>query len=644
MEGPKRVRITTAPDGGDGGGAGRAPAGQGRTLDEVLHPQGSKGSWRELPGLLRSSLELVWQSGRREFLITASIQMATALSYALLLLLARSLLHAVLGAHSLAAVWPWLVAVVGITIALDFARAIENEQSRLLAELVGQHALDRVIDTATAADLLEFEDPVFHDRLRRAQMQGQFRALQTVNGLLGLAGALVAAGTILAALTALEPLLLPLLLVGYIPLALVTRLNSRDTYVFSFGMTPNDRQRNYLLSLMTGRDQAKELRAFDLAPFVRGLYDTLYEERIGEFRRLSRRRALRALLGAASSSAVAAVGVGGLAWLYVSGRMSLATAGAAIFGLTQLSARLAQLHFSANSLYEATLFIRDYRSFVETDEQPRPDFLPAPRGFAGLAAEGVSFSYPDAVRPALDDVSLEIEPGEIVALVGENGSGKTTLAKLLAGLYRPDRGRLLWNGADTASIDPRELREQVAVIFQDFERYRLTARQNIGLGRHDRLDDGAAIEAAGLQADADEFIRQLPAGYDTMLGREFSGGYDLSIGQWQRVALARAFFRDAPFVILDEPTAALDARAESRLFERIRILLAGRSVLLISHRFSSVRCADRIYVLEHGRIAEHGTHETLLASGGTYAELYALQAAANLIERGPEPRVTRGDR
>jgi ATP-binding cassette subfamily B protein len=231
-------------------------------------------------------------------------------------------------------------------------------------------------------------------------------------------------------------------------------------------------------------------------------------------------------------------------------------------------------------------------------------------------------------------VSMEIGAGEIVALVGENGSGKTTLAKLLCRLYLPHGGRILWDGVDTASVDPDGLRRSVAVIFQDFLHYALPAAENIGMSRHQRIDDREAIRGAAVHAGADDFLAKLPAGYETQLGPEFEGGKELSVGQWQRVALARAFFRDAPFIILDEPTAALDARAEHELFESIRRLCRGRSVLLISHRFSSVRSADRIYVLEAGQVVEAGSHEQLMTLGGRYANLFNLQAAAYLIPEG----------
>ena len=337
--------------------------------------------------------------------------------------------------------------------------------------------------------------------------------------------------------------------------------------MFGVTMTPRDRERSYLASLLTGRDPAKEVRAFGLAGFLRARHDRLYDERMAEMRRISSRQ-LRGMAAAdlASATTIAAA-IAVILWLAVSHHLALSSAGAGAIALVMLGQRLAFAGQSAGMLQESAMFIDDFLAFAEL-APPRPSSRESgapgrePGPFGPIVVEGVTFSYPGSERVALRDVSLHISPGEVVALVGANGSGKTTLAKVLAGLYLPSEGRVCWDGRDTREVDSRELLSHTAIVFQDFIQYALSAGDNIALGRHERAAAFAAIVQAAERAGADRDIGGLPEGYETLLGPAFIDGTDLSTGQWQRLALARTFFRDAPLVILDEPTAALDAKAE----------------------------------------------------------------------------------
>lgn len=602
-------------------------------VDDVLRPTADR-RLRRLPRLVTRAVQLAWRAAPRQLLIATGLQLAAGLGLAAQLLVGRQLLSELLdggGQSTFASVLPELVVLGVVSALVSFANLARSEQQRLLTELVGRYSAGQVLAVACEVELLAFEHPEFSDRLHRAQLNAQMRPLQVANGLLSIAGGSFALAGIAAALAVLQPLFLVLLLGAYVPAWLASSRAVRVLHDFTVLQTERDRRRGYLFGLLSRRQEAAEIRSFGLAGFLRSQHDTLYDERIGRLRDVVGRRLRIGLAGQVVTSLLTTVAIATLVWMVTSGRVTVAVAGAAASAVLILGARLSSLLAGAASLYEASLFLEDFTDFVDALpalSAARAASEPAPERFSELVVDGVGFSYPSRAEPSLRDVSMRLRTGEVVALVGENGSGKTTLAKILAGLYVPDTGTVRWDGVDVAGCDRDQLRDSVAVIFQDFVKFHLTARDNIALGRHERYDDRAGIEAAAHASGADAFLQALPDGYESRLGPEFLGGTDLSVGQWQRVALARAIFRDCPFVILDEPTAALDPRSERELFDGIRRLFADRAVLLISHRFATVRSADRIYVLRDGGIVEQGSHDELILRGGIYAELFDYQASA----------------
>jgi ATP-binding cassette subfamily B protein len=590
-------------------------------------------SLRRFPELFARAVRITWGAAPRQLVITSGIQILSGLGVAAQVLIAKRVLTVALGGHgtvNLDALLPSVVALAVVTAALQFANTANTEVSRVLAGLVEKFAIGQVVEAATTADLLDYERPGFHNALQRAQVAATVRPVQMVNGLTGMVGTITGIVGISLALFVIQPVIVVLLALGFVPVWLASRRASRALHGYTVRQTPPERQRNYLFMILTHRQMAAEVRAFSLIGYLRGRLDALYDQKVVDLRRLARERLVVGMVGTALNALLTLGTMMLLFWLVSSGRIALAAAGAAAGAIIMLAERMHALGGSSGTMYENTLYMQDYTRFVDRLPEIRKSRPagPAPESFRKLQAADLTFTYPSRTAPSLRGVSIEIGHDEIVALVGENGSGKTTLAKLLAGLYPPSSGSILWDETDISGCDPDLLHKSVALIFQDFGQYFMTAGENIGLGDVTRIDDTEAIVEAGQLAQADAFIRDLPNGYDNMLGSEYLGGANLSLGQWQRIALARAFFRDAPFVILDEPTASLDPRAEAALFENVRTLYKNRAVLLISHRFSSVRSADRIYVMDSGLVVEHGTHDELMAEGGLYAELFELQASA----------------
>jgi ATP-binding cassette subfamily B protein len=606
-------------------------------MDLATPAQDQRKSVGRLTRLVARSLSMVWQSARKPFAALIGLQILNAVALVFQVIAIQLALTAVLTTSASAGGGgvPWslvqpVLLLAGATALTAVIASVQAGLGRYGGELVAAVMWQRVLHVATRVDLRKFESARFYDRLQRVQASALTRPYQITYGLVATIGAVVASIGLLVAIMLLQPALLPLLLIAGVPVFITSRRQSQLEFDFLARQTQSMRLRTYLTWVQTGRDEAKEVRAFGLARNFGKRLNTLYAEYLRDLAQHLLQRSKLGAIGSLGSAVLLALTLVLLVWLISTGRLSIAEAAAALVAIRLLASQVQNGFTGVQAIFESGLFIDDLDGFLTlapAAEGGSREIAP-PAEFRRIRADAVSFSYPGRSQLALQAANIEINSGEVVALVGENGSGKTTLAKVIAGLYEPGSGAVRWDGIDVRGFRPELFRERVAIIFQDFVRYALSAEENIAIARPDDEIDHAAIREAAKIADADAFLSALPAGYQTPLSRRFAGGHELSGGQWQKVAIARAFYRRAPLVIIDEPTASLDARAEYELFSSLHEVLRGRTALIISHRFSTVRTADRIYVLDHGRVVEHGSHDELMDLGGRYAELFHLQASA----------------
>ncbi|MGB2682553.1 MAG: ABC transporter ATP-binding protein [Candidatus Competibacter sp.] len=519
----------------------------------------------------------------------------------------------------------------GLAVAGNFANAALGYANDIQTHLVADHMQRLVQAKSIDMDLAYYEHPQFYDKLHRAQREAPSRPLRIISGLSSLA---------LNGLTLTGALLFLLSFNGYVVLilfaasvpVLVYRLRHADAlYQLHQRKAASERLSGYFNQVLTTVADAKEVRVFGFGPWMANRFSALRATIRDDLNRIALQGYSRQFV---TESTAALAGFGALAFIAHSALNQRITLGelALYFGAFQVALGSLRPTLSGLAqLYENNLFLSTFYEFLEVpkrvQEPARPQRMPKPWR-SGLRVENVSFRYPETDRLILDRITLAIRPGEIVALVGRNGSGKTTLTKLLCRLYDPDGGSITLDGIDLRQFATRDLRGEISVVYQDFGRYHISARDNIMLGRPELQPDDPAIVAAASWAGIHETLAQLPQGYETIMSRAFADGAELSIGQWQKLALARAFVRDSPLILLDEPTSSLDAASEFKFFEKFRELAQGRSALIISHRFSTVRLADRIYVLDAGRLIETGQHDELIALDGLYAQLYRQQAAS----------------
>ena len=593
--------------------------------------------WRRRTAALQNVptvLHLIWDAAPKVVGGGLTLRVASALVPITVLAISKWIMDLLVGAIKhpgpIPPVMWWLVGAAFFLAALNslFGRAIDYTDARLADEFTKEVSL-RVMRHASRLDLACLEDPEFQDKLERARQQATDR-IGMLNSMGRLVLEVITLITLSVGVITYSPWLFLFLVICVVPAFMGESHFAFLGYALAHSITPVRRELDYLRILGTSKETAKEVKMFRLGGYFHDRYSELSDGIIHRNIRLTRKR----LWWGSAFAALGSCGYYGayafLVWQTLLGHISIGTltflAGAIAGSSTQL-----QSVFSLFShISDQALFLTDLVEFlaVQPAIQSKPGALPAPRAIRdGFEFRNVSFHYPGSERLVLNQLNLRIEPGERIALVGENGQGKTTLVKLMARLYDPTSGAILLDGVDLRDYRVEQLHNQIGVIFQDFVRYDLAARLNIGVGKISDLAQDSMLWTAARKSRADAILDRMPDGLDQVLGRRFEGGVDLSGGEWQKFALARAYLRDAQILILDEPTAALDAVAEYEVFSRFADLSEGKTVLLISHRFSTVRRSHRIIVLEDGKIREQGTHDHLVTTGGQYARLFKLQAA-----------------
>ena len=616
--------------------------GRGRLRDLPPQPLRARlGALRNLPPFLK----LVWQTSPALTLGQGVLRILRALLPVITLYIGKLIIDEVVllagTPHPNDTLREWLdsgaLDRIAFLLALEFVLAVGSDVlgraisllNGLLSERFSNETSLRLMAHAATLDLEDFEDSELQDRLQRARQQAAGRS-SLIAQLFGQAQDVITIVSFAAGLLVFAPWLILMLAVALIPAFIGETHFNAQSYSLNFAWTPERRELDYVRQTGASVDTAKEVKIFGLNAFLIERYRTLSERFFAANRVLAIRRAGWGGVLAAIGTLAYYIAYAYIVWRTLRGDFSIGDLTFLAGSFMRLRNLLENLLIGFSQVAGQALYLDDLFSFFEIQpeivppENPRPFPVPIQHGFV---FENVGFRYPGAERWAVRNLNFELRAGEILALVGENGAGKTTLVKLLARLYDPDEGRILLDGHDLREYDLFALRANIGVIFQDFMRYSFTAADNIAVGRIEARDDRARIVESAERSLADEVIRKLPEQYDQLLGKRFRTGIDLSGGEWQKVAIARAYMRDAQLLILDEPTAALDARAEYEVFERFKELSRGKTVVLISHRFSSVRMADRIVVLKDGTVEAEGTHAELLQQKGRYAELFELQAA-----------------